>query len=153
MILPQTAAAYGGWCAVCERRSREKVTRNIPKELLRDLMVGIRLPLEAVFLCVRWIVRKWRFPHDQKKLLLAIAEVYPEPRVARSYLGGVIKGYFENSGESFTWGSDQARWEGRNDGGRLWRGEITLSDIPTCRSERVGRVKASGQTVAPQGQR
>lgn len=142
MILPQTARIHGGWCAACARRSREKAARKPAKELFLYLLDLICLPFALVFHGMRVLVRRWRFPHDRKALLQTIAQVYPEPHVARSYLAGVIKGYFDHTPEFVGWAEDYAFMEGRNDGGRLWRREIKAADIPTSRGALVGEIRA-----------
>ncbi|HEY1051558.1 MAG TPA: hypothetical protein VGE39_17420, partial [Prosthecobacter sp.] len=86
MILPQTARIHGGWCAACARRNREKAACNPFKALLLCLADVVRMPFVLLFHGVRVLVRRWRFPHDQKALLQTIKQAHPEPGIARSYL-------------------------------------------------------------------
>lgn len=142
MILEITASTNGGFCGSCAK------TRGLRYRLGQIgfvvLFVGglLVMPFVSVWCGIRNAWRRWRFPFDRFALIAAIRTAHGDAEVARSYLEGVIEGYRKSAPENqavFT--SNRARHYGEEDGGRLRRGEITVSDIPTHRVPRMGDMK------------
>lgn len=132
MILPQTAAVYDGRCGPCFRHSRQTPVRDSILFTAHYFSLLLSFPFYACFVGIRGLVRRWRFPHDRKKMLRTIRKHYPDRNIARTYFNGVITGYFENmpiSAPVFDGDVNQRR--GNDDGGQLRRGEIQADDIPT----------------------
>lgn len=93
-------------------------------------------PFIAGYLAIRGWFRRRRFPFDNAALLSAIVAVHP-PGIAALYLEGVIDGYWQSTQEMVGWVRNQARFYGQIDGGRLRRGELAISDIPTHRERLI----------------
>lgn len=134
MILEITASANGGFCGACVK------TRGLRYRLrqIRSVFEFLRLLLVMPFMALRWGIRiawrRWRFPYDRSTLREAIWAAMPHSSTTLSYLNGVVEGYWDSTPEDrvvFT--SDRAHQYGTEDGGRLRRGEIAVSDIPTRR--------------------
>ncbi|MCX6852350.1 MAG: hypothetical protein NTY98_25955 [Verrucomicrobia bacterium] len=134
MILEITASANGGFCGACVKtRGLRYHFRQIGFVVL--FVVGLLvMPFVSMWWGIRNAWRHWRFPFDRFALFVAIRTVSGDADIARSYLDGVVEGYRKSTPENqavFT--SNRARHYGEEDGGRLRRGEITISDIPTHR--------------------
>jgi hypothetical protein len=142
MILEITASANGGFCGACAK------TRGVRYRLGQIgfviLFVGglLVMPFVSVWCGIRNAWRRWRFPFDRFALFVAIRTALGDADVARSYLDGVVEGYRKSTPEHqavFT--SNRARFYGEEDGGRLRRGEIIISDIPTHRGPWMSGMK------------
>lgn len=142
MILEITASTNGGFCGSCVK------TRGLRYRLGQigfvALFVGglLVMPFVSMWWGMRNAWRRWRFPFDRFALFVAIRTAHGDADVARSYLEGVVEGYRRSTPENqaiFT--SNRARLYGEEDGGRLRRGEITVSDIPTHRGPWMGEMK------------
>ncbi len=132
MILEITASTNGGYCGMCAKKRGMRYRLGQVKAVIEFLGVTLVLPFVALWCGIRIAWRRWRFPFDRAALLASIREVYKDVDIAWSYLDGVVDGYWESAPENqamFT--SNRARLYGTEDGGRLRRGEITISDIPT----------------------
>lgn len=132
MILEITASANGGFCGSCVKTCGLRYHfRQIGFVAL--FVAGLLvMPFVSVWWGMRNAWRRWRFPFDRFALFVAIRTASGDVEVARSYLDGVVEGYRKSTPENqavFT--SNRARHYGEEDGGRLRRGEITVSDIPT----------------------
>jgi len=138
-ILPATASKYHGRCASCSKRSGLKIIWQYVLAVFGIIGIVISTPFVAVGYGVRMLWRRFRFPFDRRELFSAISAVHIDHRIASSYLLGVINGYFDASPIFLGWGRNRSAIEGRNDGGRLFRGEICISDIPTYRTPLTGR--------------
>lgn len=142
MILEITASTNGGYCGTCAK------TRGLRYRLRQIGFVVfcvcglLVLPFVSVWWGLRNAWRRWRFPFDRFALFVAIQNAHGDAEVARSYLDGVLEGCRKSTPEGqavFT--SNRARLYGTEDGGRLRRGEIAVSDIPTHRGSWMGKMK------------
>jgi hypothetical protein len=89
-------------------------------------------------------IRRWRFPFDRVRLLTAIQQIHGESGTAQMYLDGVIDGYWERAASEHLFTRHAPRMFGRVDGGRLRRGEISLTEIPTHRGQMTLLTKMPG---------
>jgi len=140
MILDVTAVAHTGYCGTCARtrgwsyRLRQLgLFFSAAAAVLFAVLCG---PFIAGYLAIRGWFRRRRFPFDGAALLSAIAAVHP-PGIATVYLDGVIDGYWQSTQEMVGWARNQPRFYGQIDGGRLRRGELAISDIPTHRERLI----------------
>ena len=137
MILEITASTNGGFCGSCVKtrgmRYRIRQVGNI-LYFLGGLLV---MPFLLLYFEVQRAWRRWRFPFDRPALLAAIRAVHTDVCAARWYLDGVVDGYWDSTPEVQMFTRNQPRQFGALDGGRLRRGEITVSDIPTHRCRMV----------------
>ena len=134
MILEVTAATNAGFCGTCARtrgwRYRLKHIGFFLSAVGFVLFAVVCGPFIAGYLAIRGGIRMRRFPFDRAALLSAIAAIHP-PGIAAVYLDGVIDGYWKSTPEMVGWARNQPRFYGEVDGGRLRRGELAISDIPT----------------------
>ncbi|QIF00362.1 hypothetical protein [Roseimicrobium sp. ORNL1] len=137
MILEATAAEYHGTCRKCARtkgyRNRLKQFVSFAQVCLLFPFLVIGTPFLLLFMGLQWMWRTWRFPFDRSAMLLKIQHRIPNRKEARSFLRGVIHGYWSSAPDMSV--MDPSPYScGMNDGGRLRRGEISPSEIPTgCR--------------------
>jgi hypothetical protein len=75
--------------------------------------------------------RRLRFPFDKAAIRTAIEAINPNQTVVNSYLLGVIDGYGQATPEILGFAQNYARMHGKNDGGKLRRGELQVDDIPS----------------------
>jgi hypothetical protein len=136
MILEITAVANSGVCGTCARRRgwryRIRQIGFILSAFGAVFFAVVCGPFVAGFFGIRGWYRRWRFPFDTAALVSFLRAVHP-PGIASAYCAGVIDGYWETAPEASGWARNQPRFYGRVDGGRLRRGEMALSDIPTHR--------------------
>jgi hypothetical protein len=135
MILPDTANWNQGRCAVCAKTKmpvmpptstfRTFVERC---QLVRTLLM---LPLLSGWAFARSIWYGWRFPYSVRALKEAVSAAHERPSTVDSYVQGVLRGYVTNAPVFYAFTQNDALLKGRNDGGRLRRGEIVFEDIPT----------------------
>ncbi|WP_395738823.1 hypothetical protein [Prosthecobacter sp.] len=137
MILEITASTNGGFCGSCAKtrgmRYRVKLIASI-FHFMGGLLV---LPFLLLYFEVQRVWRCWRFPFDRPALLAAIRAVHTDAGIAQCYLDGVVSGYWDSLPEMQMFARNQPRQFGAQDGGRLRRGEITVSEIPTHRGRMV----------------
>jgi len=140
MILEVTAGANSGYCGTCARTRGWRywlqqcgLILSAAGAVLFAVLCG---PFIAGYLAIRGWFRRRRFPFDSGALLSAIAVVHP-PGIAAVYLDGVIDGYWQSAEEMVGWSRNQPRFYGQIDGGRLRRGELAISDIPTHRERLI----------------
>jgi hypothetical protein len=147
MILEITAVANSGYCGTCARtrgwRYRLQQIGFILSSFGAVLSAVLCGPFFACFFAIRGWFRRKRFPFDAATLLSVIGAVHP-PDIAAAYCAGVIDGYWERAPEAFGWARNQPRFYGRVDGGRLRRGELALSSIPTHRERMIIEGRLSG---------
>ena len=140
MILEVTAAANSGYCGTCARtrgwRFRLQQFRVVFSAAGAVSFAVLCGPFIAGYLAIRKWFRRRRFPFDRAALLSAIAAVHP-PDIAAVYLDGVIDGYWQSTQEMLGWARNQPRFYGQIDGGRLRRGEIAISSIPSNRERLI----------------
>lgn len=134
MILGITARINSGLCGPC---ARARAWRWRKAGLFVVACPGMVLfiagsPLMWAYFAMRRWMRHLRFPFDRRALRSAIRAMHP-PRLAASYFEGVIDGYWDSAPESFLFTRNQPLHRGRMDGGKLRRGEIAITDIPTHR--------------------
>lgn len=136
MILEITARTHSGRCGTCSRtrgwRNRWNQIKLFPASVGSLFLMLLRFPfILAYILCRRWI-RHHRFPYDRAALKAATSTVHP-PAISKSYYNGVIEGYWECAPVFCGFTQDLSFHHGCDDGGRLRRGEIEISSIPTHR--------------------
>ena len=147
MILDVTAASNLGYCGTCARtrgwRYRLQQTGFTLSAIGAVLFAIVCGPFIAGYFVIRGWFRRRRFPFDSAALLSAIVAVHP-PGIAAVYLDGVIDGYWQSTGEMVGWSRNQPRFYGQIDGGRLRRGELAISDIPTHRERLIIEGRPTG---------
>jgi hypothetical protein len=147
MILEITVVTNSGYCGTCARtrcwRYRLQQIGFGLSALGAVLFAILCGPFIAGYLAIRGWFRRRRFPFDTVALLSAIAAVHP-PGIAALYLDGVIDGYWQSTQEMMGWARNQPRFHGQMDGGRLRRGELAISDIPTHRERLIIEGRPAG---------
>ena len=142
MILEITASTNGGFCGSCVKTRGVRYRLRQLGNLFYFLGGLVVMPFATVWSGIRTAWRRWRFPFDRSALLAAIRTANDDAEVAKSYLDGMVEGYWDSTRENqalFT--SNRARLFGEEDGRRLRRGEITVSDIPTHAVPWMGEMK------------
>ncbi len=138
MILPLTAEVNAGYCGTCARtrRTHPPMTRLWNALVIAGdaVLFPVWAPVTLLFILLRRQWRRFRFPFDRKALRAALWNVH-SGRVASAYYSGVINGYWENTQGILIWAQNRPYTFGRMDGGKLRRGEIAYSDIPTRREK------------------
>ena len=144
MILEVTACSNAGCCGVCAKHRGFKQRLSQFGWVLRGLLILPFLPFMLVYFEGLRLVRRWRFPFDRPVLLQAIRQVHGDLTVAQQYLDGVVDGYWEQAASEQLFIKHEPQKFGRDDGVRLRRGEISVSDIPTYRSKIMISTKMPG---------
>ncbi|WP_395751925.1 hypothetical protein [Prosthecobacter sp.] len=134
MILEITASTNGGFCGQCVKTQRAGYRLRPVTSFFKDLVGLVVFPFGVLAWVLRTAWLHWRFPFDRSALRTAIRAGMGDEDFVWSYLDGVVEGYWKSTPANqamFT--SNRARLYGEEDGGRLRRGEIAVSDIPTRR--------------------
>lgn len=134
MILEITASSNGGFCGQCVKTQGAGYRLRQVTSVFKDLCGWVVFPFGVLGWGLRMGWRHWRFPFDRSALRAAIWTGMDDEDLARSYLDGVVEGYWKSvPANRAVFTSNRARLYGEEDGGRLRRGEISISDIPTHR--------------------
>jgi hypothetical protein len=134
MILETTVRANGGFCGQCVKTQGASYLLRQVTSVFKNLGGLIVFPFGVLAWVLRTAWLHWRFPFDRSALRTAIRAGMDNENFVWSYLDGVVEGYWKSTPANravFT--SNRARLYGEEDGGRLRRGEIAVSDIPTHR--------------------
>ena len=144
MILEITARSYHGYCGVCakSRGFRRRISQL--GWILRGLLLLPCLPFMLIYMEGLRLVRRRRFPFDRTRLLQAIQMVHSDLSTAHQYLEGVVDGYWEQAPSEQLFTRHAPQKFGREDGGRLRRAEISVTDIPTHRGRMTILTKMPG---------